>query len=106
VRLMMRRAPGSMAVRRGSPSGWVVGGRQEEALQGRRGPSDLPGAMELQGRVADRHGPKLPEILVTERCRTLMRPPVVKRQKIPLSGFFSFLPLCLVLATSASGSVS
>ena len=46
--------PGATAVRRGSPSGGVFGGPQEEAIQVRRGPSDLPGAMDLQYRVADR----------------------------------------------------
>jgi hypothetical protein len=65
VRSMRRRAPGSTAVHRGSPSGWVFGGPREEGLQVRRGPSDLTGAREFQYRVADRRGPKPPEILVT-----------------------------------------
>jgi hypothetical protein len=37
--------------------------------------------------------------------RTLMRPPVVKRQTLPKSGFCPFFPLCLGQAPSSSGNV-
>jgi len=85
VRWPARRGAGRRLVPQNQRRGEAAGGAEDPGARRRGGRWTLPGAL----------GPG-PRALGETRYphRTLMRPPVVKRQTSPRSGFYPFFPVC------------